>query len=335
MGGVTRPSWGRNLGMLALAAAVLVSGCASKPNAQTATVAGGMGPGDASFGADTGAIRGSVVAEDQTPIQGAQVALQGHDSTRPVSTDVGGNFGFGHLDPGTYNLLVASLGFASAAKAVEVKAGEATEVKVVLQATQVQGLKYTHIIGPIPGKFFCAFYAAVTGPCKAISFGIEDGTWNQVSGGESNIWVLPKILSDNRSRPDDALSGAVVEVSWTPATGAAKWLWLSLEELQCSGDHTGCGRSNAGPPTYGEATGAGPLKAMAIPGLKSAGGSKAMPANETGFTIGVFPYGDPSVEDPVAHIPITPSAYTEQPFSVWITTFFNGAPPPDYTVLKG
>src|SRR5688572_24733399 len=75
--------------------------------------------------ATTGAIRGIVVDERITPIEGAGITLRGPNVEQTATSDAEGRFSFSTLAPGTYFLEVASLLHQSAQTTVDVVAGVA------------------------------------------------------------------------------------------------------------------------------------------------------------------------------------------------------------------
>lgn len=326
----------RLLAVFAVTGLLLLSGCAGKTKAAVNANA----PPEASFSDTTGAIQGTVLSMDELPVAGANVGLLGVD-VPDAKTDESGIFVFGDLEPGTYSIVVAALMFESASETVDVVAGEVKDVEIRLIDTAAEGIPYTRVLGPFNGKFFCGFAtAAVTGPCKFFSFPASsplapvEGAYQGVAGDENNIWILPRAIEGNKSHPNDVSGGAVVEITWTPTSGASRWLSGSIEMVEETDDGTGT-RNGTDSIYWDEEMGEGPLKLMAEPGKVSdnARGGEMMPLDVRGFTVGVFPIGDPNgpVVEPL--FPLTPAAYTEQPFQVWITLFYNQAPAADYTVL--
>lgn len=77
-----------------------------------------------------GSIQGLVVDDEENPIRDAAVGLLKLDAE--VRTDASGSFEFTLVPVGVHDLVVASLGYETAMRAVEVKEGEVSDVKVPL-----------------------------------------------------------------------------------------------------------------------------------------------------------------------------------------------------------
>ncbi|MBC5993987.1 TonB-dependent receptor [Pontibacter cellulosilyticus] len=85
----------------------------------------------------TGSIRGVVLDTDNKPVSFSSVFLQGTNSG--TTTNENGAFALERVKTGEHKLLISAVGFERKTVAVQVKAGEATEVKVSLSPSQ-QGL---------------------------------------------------------------------------------------------------------------------------------------------------------------------------------------------------
>ena len=70
---------------------------------------------------ETGVIRGVVVDNSITPVEGATIRLSTGDE---ATSNADGAFGFGGLEPGTYFLDITKIGFLSVQQSAEVVAGE-------------------------------------------------------------------------------------------------------------------------------------------------------------------------------------------------------------------
>ena len=81
--------------------------------------------------ATLGAISGKVTSNGSTPVEGATVEIVGTSFKR--TTDANGNYSFGYLEPGTYQLKASKLGHVTAtSNAVTVTANETTVVNFTL-----------------------------------------------------------------------------------------------------------------------------------------------------------------------------------------------------------
>lgn len=155
MAGVTR--WG-------LAVALFLSGCAGVSDPQGAPAAPTAG-----FDETTGGITGTVLDEEQLPLANAQVGLFRDEPAFQsiTTTDPEGRFAFSNLEPARYRLIAQALGFDPATRNVDVRAGEAAAVPLVL--TKVPVVQAYHHIIPFKGFFDCSWtYSVVlgaTGPC--------------------------------------------------------------------------------------------------------------------------------------------------------------------------
>ena len=108
----------------ALPLVVLLAGC-SGGGQQAEATDDGFGDLEVEVTATTGAIRGIVVDERITPIEGASITLRGPNVEQAATSDVEGRFRFSNLAPGSYFLEVTSPLHQSAQTTVDVVAGVA------------------------------------------------------------------------------------------------------------------------------------------------------------------------------------------------------------------
>lgn len=85
--------------------------------------------------AQTGSIRGTV-SSGKEPVQFASVAIE--NTTQGTSTDERGKFRLLDIAPGSYRLIISSVGYQSLKKTVSVTAGKETFVNIALQPTDTQ-----------------------------------------------------------------------------------------------------------------------------------------------------------------------------------------------------
>lgn len=270
---------------------------------------------------DTGAIDGVVLSDDLLPLAGASVALQS-DLSNARSTSDNGAFAFSGLEPGEYVVLASKLGYADGQQRAEVVAGEVTTVEFRLSPKVAEGVPSIVVLGPLPGRFFCAFAAGVAGPCKGVAWGPDhpvEQAWADISGDEENIFQLPSAIDGNRTADSDVLMNVLVEIEWEPVSASANSMQATVEKIPGDG-----GRNITDTVVYGYGKGATPLRVLVEPGVQGTGANAEMPADLPGFTVGVFPTGGEDV--PAAF-------YTSQNFDVWITLFYNAPMEPDYSAL--
>jgi hypothetical protein len=110
---------------LCMAALVLSAGCLSSEAAEIQAPAA-----RASFGEETGAIRGVVVDDSLNPMPNLLVGLNGGNASL---TDGAGAFVYSDLLPGTYEVLVQGVAVLPVSTRVEVVAQQATEVTIAVQ----------------------------------------------------------------------------------------------------------------------------------------------------------------------------------------------------------
>lgn len=121
--------------LAALLVAVTMAGCASGGTpASTAGPDGPDGPGSVPD-EDSGNLVGVVVDDSLRPLAGAVVGIP--QLNVEAMTDDDGAFQLNGLAPGSYSLAAQKLGFESAAKRVQVTAGEVTEVSLELTAIAI------------------------------------------------------------------------------------------------------------------------------------------------------------------------------------------------------
>lgn len=130
-----------------------VGGTAGEPS-QAATASAIPPAAPASFDENTGAITGTVTDDQIQPVEGAQIGLVEAPEITTLS-DASGAFTLSNLPPGTYSLVVAKLGFASSGKKVDVVAGSALSVPLVIVPLPVATPR--HLTYPFAGYIDCAF----------------------------------------------------------------------------------------------------------------------------------------------------------------------------------
>jgi hypothetical protein len=100
---------------------VLLAGCGAKGDGKGDDIVDEEVFGDTEVESDLGVIRGIVLDPTLAPVEGATVALSGHDKS--VTTDSNGVFVFLDLEPGPYFLHASKPGWTGIQQSVEVVAG--------------------------------------------------------------------------------------------------------------------------------------------------------------------------------------------------------------------
>ena len=196
----------------AISCIVLLSGCvggqADQASGGPEAIPDAAGP--AKFDESTGAIQGLITNDQIQPVPGAQVGLVELGIT--TISDVGGRFVLSNLVPGRYSLGASALGYNAIARSVEVRAGEATEVNLVI--TPIPVLEPYAELFPFTGYIGCAFafvrstYSPlpVAGSCSTTE---ETQNWQWIYGQEEGdgwpvTWAgtLVEAEWDNQANPD-------------------------------------------------------------------------------------------------------------------------------------
>jgi len=88
--------------------------------------------------AQTGGIRGEVTDAAGSPIQGAEIVLNGNGYTRTARTDAAGNYGFSGLPSGPYDLVAQKRGFRRTAMPVRVTVGDGPNNREAIQSFSLE-----------------------------------------------------------------------------------------------------------------------------------------------------------------------------------------------------
>ena len=116
----------------ALLAVVVLAGCSGDDVPRKAPDQFDLDDVEVETTQTTGGIRGVVVDQAIRPIAGATLSLV--DGARNTTTDDGGQFAFGALEPGAYFLHASAPGFTPVQASAEVSAGAITDVRVLMTA---------------------------------------------------------------------------------------------------------------------------------------------------------------------------------------------------------
>jgi hypothetical protein len=196
------------LSILAVAALVL-AGCSGGsddggPQAASPSSHASVGTGNGTVGH----IEGSVVNDEQFPVAGVELVLMPLDVSVVSAAD--GSFGFSDVDEGKFTLLASKLGFEALAQSVAVIGGQTTEVTLRLTPIEVPAEPY-HLSYEYNGRITCGFALV---PWCGIFQDLQNaaGTPNPTEDYFAFNWTWESV--------DAIPESQVVEVLWTPATGA-------------------------------------------------------------------------------------------------------------------
>lgn len=117
---------------LLLVAGLVLAGCSDGPKAKDDGVLSALEDVEVDTTATTGAIRGVVVDDAIRPLAGVNVTLAPGDLT--TLTDDAGQFVFEGLPPAVYFVAVHAFGYADSQSSVDVVAGAAASVRVLMNA---------------------------------------------------------------------------------------------------------------------------------------------------------------------------------------------------------
>lgn len=173
---------------------------------------GGDDPVQPNVSEDTGAIQGTVTDGESLPVANAQVQLREQQDQDPAATRDDGTFVINNLEPGTYTVDVAKIGFRAFAAKIDVRAGEVTQMAATLERL-ASGDPYSVPLDQV-GKVllsigWSAADCAVNGvTCNAIAFNNPDYI-------SEHAWEISQ---------DDQLDveSIVVSVVWTPTSAACQ-----------------------------------------------------------------------------------------------------------------
>jgi hypothetical protein len=315
---------------LVLALAVVLAGCTADAPAESS---GQDGPPDVApppeFTDDTGALTGQVRDDEGLPVSGADVALGPGDRT--ARTDAAGGFTFSLLEPGTYELYVAKLGFVSVAKGATVTAGSAATIDVVLEAIpvvepysltwqQAGRLGCAVQVDPVNGLSACGLAAIVTLLTGQDTSNIDDFAL---------FWDIPE--------PTGAWETGIFEMQWESTQTLGRGLQMIWEVNTCSGDPD---------LTFGIVVGESPLRLQvdraqivqivnesSVPdnclaqGIATFDTSGECNEDRCNLQSRVFSAAETTGQD--ADV----GAAIQQPFEQFVTNFYNAPAPADYSAL--
>lgn len=222
---------------LVVLGALLLAGCAAGGTGSDvgSPADGPSGPG-AAPGDATGVVRGLVVDDVFSPLDGASVGITELDLLRATNGE--GFFEFGDVAPGTYTVAAQKLGYSSAAKRVEVVAGQVTEVNLALAVVEI--VEPFVDVKNWEGFIECQIgTAAVLANCVPIQNILNQNDLPNPTNTEQIGFFLVE-------EPRNETIGGLYELLWEKATAyTADELFLSIEP-----ENTGLGggyESDSGP----------------------------------------------------------------------------------------
>lgn len=96
--------------------------------------------------ADLGAIRGTVMDEEQAPVVGATIGIRGAGNASNTISSQDGKFSFSHLEPGQWEVIVGAAFFEGAVKRVSVAAGEITDANIAIKRVPDQNNTELYVV---------------------------------------------------------------------------------------------------------------------------------------------------------------------------------------------
>ncbi len=257
---------------------------------------------------DKGVIRGVIIDEAITPIEGATATLVGHDQA--VVTGADGTFLFLDLEPGSYFVEVTKPGYAKVQTSTQVEAGVAKPDVLRVMVQRIPGSEPFSVFSAFDGYIGCAFVMWIVFPNMCSSLGDPDR--NEVIDFGTD--VMPEVLQ--------------AEIVWTQTQETGRDLGIIAYVAAPDG-----GESQR----VGNVWGPSPLvctvtrEAVCDNGDGTGGGGAGL--NETGFPGGfratVFPG---CYQGCIPGTAVGPGVVLQQKYSLYASGFFNHAPPEGWTL---
>lgn len=344
----------RNEAVIGIVVLFVVAGCVQASGDEDATSstepAGPIGPADVDPNSEFGVLQGTVVDEENAPIVGALVAIEG--AQVQTSTNDLGVFAFRDLAPGRYTVLVGALGFESAGRVVDVTAGQLTSAAFVLRAIDIEDEVFYEVLH-FTGFYDCALASPVwisscSYPYTNAVGTLQNGTCEPyfthictpAPGVNVSNYGAPRDVQNNLFRHNITIRQNVgqlhAEVMWTPSSAAA----TRMNILIVCGDYDPVWDDCMIGLRYGPGSGVnGPSPIKSVIERENwedeegneYNGFYTPEANGTKWDLNLhdeiwvmnyvgLPFGDPQIA-------------FQQKFELYDTVFYNGNGPDDWTVL--
>lgn len=318
---------------LCVLSSLVLSGCVGGGEANVAPSASDIAA-PPTFDDNTGAIHGMVVNAEDQPIVSASAGLVELPEA-VTTTSAAGDFTLSNIEPGTYTLAVAALGYEPAAKKVEVIAGQVVEATFIL--VELVGQEPFHLVQIKDGYIACSVRAYPGVPLgePVIANGWYTGV--AVCGLPGvNTALGDKFLLTWETQP--GVRELLMEMQWSTNQALGKGLGLAFEHD---------GGINNGKPIYGSASGLSPLKIFAnetrLLNVTEAMGVDCLESKCMQVTRAFAEANTTNLENPVDPPPVgqfgKPSrkidagVVVDQRFKNYLTSFHYGVKPELYTAL--
>lgn len=204
------------------------------------------------FGDDTGAIQGSVINEENLPVPGALIGIV--ELKAETVSDAQGQFTLSNIPPGTHNVLASALGYAPAARRVDVVQGAVAQVQFSLAPVEVAAAY--HKLQPKAGNIQCTVRAYPGVPTTGAG-GLPPWVTGVAACGVANLSVVVPLPPDKFLLTWDIPNHAnemLLEMEWKSTQATGRGLDVVVEHL---------GASNVAAKTFARDLGTSPLRAYA------------------------------------------------------------------------
>ncbi len=290
----------------ALLAIVALAGC-SEDGSDASDLSDSSGASESSR--PSGRISGVVLNDEALPVAGAEVAIDVLGLS--TLTDADGLFALDRVPTGQYVVEVQAIGYVPALRTVSLTEAEGladVEVRLEAEPDPVTPHKDVYIEN---GFISCS----LTIPSAYETYYTQPCGWDSHN---APAYVFPVNVNAG-------LVSVVLELEWTPTTGLngqvlrqALWKNVVCTELRCE-------PTSFDSDVFGETQGESPLKA--VYGSQAAPLRKGLNLKEpdTLVSMALVKNPDAATSDP------TPGIVIQQPFTHYVTVFYNSEPAPDYT----